>query len=362
MLRPIDAFAGRVLQFCNTQGLRTPGAPTTRTRKMDMNVLGLDIGYSNVKMCFGTPSKYPSSMIFPAGAGLAENFPRQMGKKSAVTTVTIDGEQWITGVNPARFEMASRVLHTNYPSTREYKALFYSALARAGLAEIDVLVTGLPVDQYLSDAEKRSLEAVLTGEHQIAPKRKVVVKKAVVIPQPIGAYLDMISSIEDDKEATRVERSRVLTIDPGFFSLDWAMVRENAFQKNASDTSKLASSVILDEAASMISTEFGGLFPKEDLEDAIQQGFDTVLVGADEVDYSEYLKKASNKVSEDAMKPLLQSLRTEISGVNIVLLAGGGANFYLDTVKTYFPKAKVMVSSEPVLANARGFYVYGEGL
>lgn len=142
-----------------------------------MHVLGLDIGYSNVKIVFGSPDKDPSSIVFPAGAGLVENYPRQIGKKSAVTTVTLDGEQWITGVNPARFEMASRVLHTNYPSTREYKALFYSALARAGLAEIDVLVTGLPVDQYLDDAEKKSLERMLVGEHQIAPKRNVMVKK-----------------------------------------------------------------------------------------------------------------------------------------------------------------------------------------
>jgi plasmid segregation protein ParM len=325
-----------------------------------MHVLGLDIGYSNVKMVFGEPSKPTSSMIYPAGAGRAENFPREMVKKSSVSTVTVDGELWVCGVNPSRFEMVSRVLHEDYPATKEYKALFYSALARTGYGEIDVLVTGLPVDQYLDDTRKKTLESMLVGEHQVGPKRKVVVQKAIVIPQPIGAYLDMFASIEDDKEAEKVERSRVLTIDPGFFSLDWVMVRNHAFQKNTSSTSKLASSIVLEEVATMIKLDFGCLLQKEDIEDALQQGLSTVLVGAYEIDYSDYLKRASAQVAEDAMKHLLQSLRTEISGVNIVLLSGGGANFYRETVEKYFPKSKVMLSADPVLANANGFFIYGE--
>ena len=328
-----------------------------------MRIVGLDIGYSNVKMVFGEKGKETTSVVFPAGAGPLDIYPRQIGSKSVVSMVSVDGEPWVTGVNPARFDLATRVLHANYPETAEYRALFFSSLARTGMSDIDVLVTGLPVDQYLDDAKRKALEARLTGEHQIAPKRKVVVKQTVVIPQPIGAYLDMMSAIHDDREAERIERARVLTVDPGFFSLDWAMIRDSAFQKNASGTSKIASSVILDEAASLISSaDFGGLFPKEDIEDAIQKGYKTVLVGAHEIDYNDYLNAASKKVSEEAMKPLLQSLRKEVSDVNIVLLAGGGAGFYREAIEDTFPKAKIILSDDSVLANARGFFVYGEGL
>lgn len=64
--------------------------------------------------------------------------------------------------------------------------------------EIDVLVTGLPVSQYMEVECIEALKTQLEGEHQITPKRSVAVKSVVVVPQPASAYMDVVSSTKDE--------------------------------------------------------------------------------------------------------------------------------------------------------------------
>lgn len=146
------------------------------------------------------------------------------------------------------------------------------------------------------------------------------------------------------------------------FSVDWALVRGNAFQKNSSGTIKLATSVILDETASLIASEiaseYGVLVPNEDIEEAFQKGDKSIFVGHSEVEFMPYVDRASKKISMDAIKPLQQALRTEGGGVNIILMAGGGSPFYLNSMKESFPNAEVLMAESTVMANARGFHNY----
>jgi plasmid segregation protein ParM len=106
----------------------------------------------------------------------------------------IEGERWVAGVEPERLQGWERELHSDYPSTKPYQALFYAALLLTEQREIDVLVTGLPVSQYLEPERRETLAARLVGEHTITPKRSVTVKSVRVVPQPVGAYLDIVNT------------------------------------------------------------------------------------------------------------------------------------------------------------------------
>ncbi len=64
------------------------------------------------------------------------------------------------------------------------RLFFYAALLMSEQKEIDVLVTGLPVSQYMDVERREALKSRLEGEHQITPKRSVAVKSVVVVPQP----------------------------------------------------------------------------------------------------------------------------------------------------------------------------------
>ncbi|EPN8849941.1 hypothetical protein ACT4GF_004719 [Salmonella enterica subsp. enterica serovar Derby] len=68
---------------------------------MSQFVLGLDIGYSNLKMAMGHKGGEARTVIMPVGAGPLELMPQQLtGGAGTSIQVVIDGEKWVAGVEP----------------------------------------------------------------------------------------------------------------------------------------------------------------------------------------------------------------------------------------------------------------------
>ncbi len=97
----------------------------------------------------------------------------------------------------------------------------------------------------------------LTGEHQISPKRKVLVKSVVVVPQPAGAYMDVVSSCDDEELLEIINEGRTVVIDPGFFSVDWVALEEGEVRYQSSGTSLKAMSILLQELNRLIQEDYG---------------------------------------------------------------------------------------------------------
>jgi len=57
------------------------------------------------------------------------------------------------------------------------------------------------------------------------------------------------------------------------------------------------------------------------------------------------------------MTAIRQTLRGETREVDLVLLAGGGAATYAEATRETYPRARVVVAHEPVVANVRGFWL-----
>ena len=113
-----------------------------------------------------------------------------------------------------KFSQWSRSLHGDYVQTPSYRALFLASLLLSGQDKVDVLVTGLPVSQWLDVAKREALAQKLAGRHRITPKREAEVATVRVVPQRIGGYLDLLWS---GQGGAVLEEGRVLVIDPGFF-------------------------------------------------------------------------------------------------------------------------------------------------
>ena len=65
-----------------------------------MFVLGVDIGYSNLKLAIGQSGSEPKTIILPAGAGPADRMPERIGGGDDETClyVSVDNERWAAGV------------------------------------------------------------------------------------------------------------------------------------------------------------------------------------------------------------------------------------------------------------------------
>lgn len=323
-----------------------------------MNVLGIDIGYSNLKLAYGPQGAEPKVLLRPAGAAPADRLGEKIGGNGEedFLRVLVNGEPFVAGLSPDRAELWSRELHEDYPSTNSYRALFHAGLLLSELDQIDLVVTGLPVNQYLNPELRERLAAQMQGEHQITPRRKITVSKVKVVPQPVGGFVDHVWSLQD---ATEIEDSRVLVVDPGFFSVDWVLISNGELRRQSCGTSLEASSVILDEAVRLIAEDFGGNVGRERLEHTLRNGHDQVRLFGERVDVASYLKKAADKVGPIVSTRLRESLRKENASADMVLLVGGGAGFFELAVKEAFPLLKVSTPDTPVFANARGFWRMG---
>jgi plasmid segregation protein ParM len=329
------------------------------TQEVDLNILGLDIGYSNLKLAVGPRGQTPQTHLRPAGAAPADRFGARFDGKAQeeFLHVLAEGQAFVAGVAPDRAELWSRSLHADYPASASYEALFHAGLLLSELEHVDVLVTGLPVSQYLDETRRNAVAEQMRGSHQVTPKRSVTVDKVKVVPQPVGGLLDYIAQQDAD-----IEDARVLVVDPGFFSVDWVVIANKDLHRQSSGTSLNASSVILEEASRLIAKDHGAAVGTEALENVLRAGKPSVLVLGQRVEIAPYIEQAARTIGPVVVESIQKSLRTESRMVDLVVLVGGGAEFFREAVQSAFPRLTVVTTQEPVFSNARGFWLMGAAL
>lgn len=325
-----------------------------------MYIFALDIGYSNLKVAYGTPEKM-KTVVRPATAGPKDRMPfRTTGTSSGTDPiyVQVDGETWAACVEPGRLQATNREIHEDYTRSQTYKALFYAALSFAESDTIDMLVTGLPVRQAKDPEMVERVGKQFVGTHAISAKRKIKVKNVKVVPQPAGAFMDLVDTTE---HLQIVQDGRVVVVDPGFFSVDYIAVERGELRQHISGTSLKAVLELLEKTNDLIAMDYSVGPGTDRLEHAIQNGKTNVLVSGTLVELDPYLNAARASVAKEALVEMRKDMRSEANGnVDLLLLAGGGSHFYMDAAREIYPDCRnVIVSKAPHLANVRGYFLLG---
>ncbi len=323
---------------------------------------GLDVGYGNLKIVWGHSAQQFTTSVMPVGAAPLDRLAKDMNGAANLGSgyeVQVNNVPWVAGVAPTLLQGATRVLHADYSKSPEYQALYYAALLRTGAERIGLLVTGLPVSQHIGEQTIRTeLRDRLRGRHFINATRTVVVDEVEVLPQPIGAYFDACYS--HGQRLTETGDSYTLVFDPGFFSVDWVVIYRNRLRDSSSDSSKIATSQILASAAREIGRENGSSeFNVAKLEEAMRAGRDTISMYGQQVPIMPAVERAAREASGRVVNDLLNKMRTAGHDIDRIVLAGGGASLYEGALREAFPKAEMIKPAEPVLANARGFFLAG---
>lgn len=153
--------------------------------------IGLDIGYSNVKIVIGDgEGKITKTLVLPAGAGPVDSLEIAIGREGGsdpenVRHVMVDGVPFVAGLERSQFHNRSRELADNYPATPDYKALLLTALLEAETDTVDFLVTGFPVGQATDKKKAAELKEHILGKHQISKLFSTTVKDSVVSLTPV---------------------------------------------------------------------------------------------------------------------------------------------------------------------------------
>lgn len=353
--------------------------------------LALDIGYSAVKG-FSPNSIYS----FPS---YARKITRKLLSVDDPTSTDIQYRDSETKEIWAVGESAQNMLTTDdtndneimlYGRNRYYSPMF-KVIARTGLAlgmltnqygspRPNVMVqTGLPPAYMKTD--ETFLKDVLSGTHRFDIKIgsgnwihfnfTLPLENVKVMPQPMGTLV----SISTDNSGRRVPnasvyyKSHILILDPGFGTLDYFDIKNNAIDLN--DTfDDLGMKRVLkdtcDEIFKEYHTEISVPFMQKYLGDGKIKCMDRKTMTSSYKYFDSILEKQNRKVCMEAIDRIKTIFNNLFDHDYLVITGGTGAGAWSDIIRNHFSKMETLKIIEGgqndniphIFANVRGYYMY----
>lgn len=364
-----------------------PGAAKQPSSSSSPVVRAIDVGFGLVKLSVRSASSgdvefisFPS-MAIPADASAV----RALGTRRRDTyDVPVNGANYEVGRDVGLAQAGGsfgRDVTDEFYRGAIYEALTRGALrymAEAGDSSIDVLVLGLPVNQY-NDAKRRDyLRALYEGEIDVGDGKRVTVRKVIVQAQPMGGYAALGEHMDElnrtiagtagalkplpDSEA--LDDLSVLMIDPGEHTLDWLLIQQGSINPRASGAASDAGRhrvvrAVLESLAADLGRPLGpAVMPR--INDALRSKSPVKLAGVAH-DLDRFEPKIMSVV-EDCINRMVDGLRDAHEIVDLMVLVGGHPERYRDVLAKRFPAIPVFIMPESMAANVRGFQMIGEAV
>ena len=329
------------------------------SKQQDKVIRALDLGWGYTKYSHkNTDSNDLEFLSFPSLAPRHAGLDLSMsaiGRRDTVV-IEIDGTQFEIGPDSADLDSndASRNLNDQYVMTEQYKAVFYGALHYIGENVIDVLVVGLPLSN-MGFADK--LKAIVVGTHKINSTTSVVVKDAIVMPQPLGGLYYCLSLAKTLPVLEFMNEETNLVIDPGFFTFDFLTAIGEKVVENRSSAHNAGVSTILRNIAKSISNKHG---IKYDNLSAIDKGLRRRKMKINgEIENMEEHIKSTRSVLEAAVN-YMKNMVGDGADIDNIILLGGGSSIFQKTIAAYFPRHEIILIDDAQMSNVKGFQLAGE--
>jgi plasmid segregation protein ParM len=327
-------------------------------------VRAIDVGYGNVKFVNARSATVTECSIFPALSPKAAggDLAGELLARRNTWLVHVGGQAYEVGPDVALAQGASqsgRMLHEDYCLSEQYRALVFGALHAMAVRELDLLVLGLPVNTH--GTHKIRLAEAYTGTHEIAPGRKVLVRRVLVLAQPLGGFFDYAVS---NGLLASMSRERNLVLDPGYETLD-GLATEGTYTLDARSGAIPHGGMgeVLRAVAEQMAADAGcqpkALGSLTRIDAALRDGTPLKVFGKPLArPMSEYVKIAQDR----ARDPLMQLLQIvgDTGDIDNVVLVGGGTHIYGPLLASALSRNVVSTVKDPVFANARGFQIAGE--
>jgi plasmid segregation protein ParM len=267
-----------------------------------------------------------------------------------------------------------------------YRGTIYEALTKGALrymvetgdTHIDLLVLGLPVNQY-NDAKRRDyLRAHYEGQIDLGDDKRISVGKVAVQAQPMGGYaaidehLDQLNQVitqtggalEPLQSGEDLDELAVLMVDPGEHTLDWLLIQQGSINPKASGAASDAGRhrvvrAVQEALAAEIGRPLGpAVMPR--INEALRSHKPVKLAGVAH-DLTRF-EPVIMSVVEDSINRMVDGLRDAHEIIDLIVLVGGHPERYRDVLAKRFPAIPVFVMPEAMSANVRGFQMIGEAI
>ncbi|MEO1644845.1 MAG: ParM/StbA family protein [Chloroflexota bacterium] len=334
----------------------------TATQNGILNI-GLDIGYGVVKAITDE-----SAITFPSVAGHARDIKFQqdyLAEKYADDQITDDQGQWFVGELALKQLLPGELLRLRGRTANEATMgnAFRLRLAKVAIAKLvggvgsgDVvhvtLSSGLPVD-HMADAQE--LKDTFLGQHLIKTDQVNVVANITdvkVMPQAYGAlYAAMLT--ERGEINVRHTYMRTGVCDVGTYTVDIALDDDGEFVSSQSGSVEGGVYTAQERIAAMLERDYREKIPFGMIEQVLKTGYFTA--SGKTIDYRAEVEEALQPLRSATLNLMSEKWQRGTT-VDVIYLAGGGAELVFEEVKEAYPQAKLLKDAQ--LANARGYLNY----
>lgn len=363
-----------------------------RIQKARPVVRAIDIGFGVVKFTTDLGDGKIACQTFPSMAIPSDPSELELrnatgGRSRDTVDVPVDGAMYEVGRDIHLSQTGNdfgREITDNYYRSSTYKALMKGALRYMGDEVIDMLVLGLPVNQYQNSTRAQELietyrtDGLDLGVDADGNPIKVTIRDVVVRPQPVGGYLEMLQQLTVVNEAVKASQSdlqpfsdadelismNVLVVDPGEHTLDWLLVQNGDTHPKASGAAsdggrhRVVRSVFASLEAKLGRPLDAYLLPR--VNECMRSGKPFRYEGkAYNLDEFESIIRATVK---DPVNRLVEGTRAMMATVDIIVMIGGHPEYYRDEIASRYPRIPIVTLKNSIEANVRGFQFVGEEL
>jgi len=348
-------------------------------------VRAIDVGFGLVKLSVRKGNgidfiNFPS-MAIPADASAV----RTLGTRKRDTfDVPVNGADYEVGRDVGLAQAGGsfgRDVTDEFYRGSIYEALTKGALRymlEAGDTVIDMLVLGLPVNQYNDSKRRDYLRSHYEGEIPVGDGKTITVRKVLVQAQPMGGYAaldDHLEALNDVIAKTpgalkplasgeALDDLSVLMIDPGEHTLDWLLIQQGSINPRSSGAASDAGRhrvvrSVLESLVAEVGRPLGpAVMPR--INDALRSNSPVKLAGV--AHDLEHFEPIIMTVVEDCINRMVDGLRDAHEIIDLMVLVGGHPERYRDVLAKRFPAIPVFIMPEPMAANVRGFQMIGEAI
>jgi plasmid segregation protein ParM len=339
-------------------------------------IRALELGFGSTSLVTGVNENgSPKILTFPSIVSQVDPSKSDLGaglNDRNTVLVDIKGSKYEIGIDASlgSDKTNGRVLNNKYITSDQYQALLFGSLVYMNETEIDLLVLGLPVENW---HRKQELKDLVIGCHEVNGK-KYNIKDCWVIVQPMGGLL---SHANDSGQAafSEMREKTILSLDPGFGTWDFICSKGLIINNSRSGGVDQGMSAVLASVARVLKVAFPdlGSIPIEQIDEAFYKHKDhiriagrkypfPVCVGKDvsgkDVDIHFDVRSAISNVTGSA----LTSTQNKVGAggdIDLILLMGGPHEVFLNAVKEAYPAHEITVVKNPLTAICTGMYYGG---
>ncbi len=353
--------------------------------KSNEYVIGMDIGYSSVKVFYEN-----GHFVFPSYAKKLDTTMLNISDtKDIIYMEEGSNEQYIIGYNAQTMidndntnDSDNELFSRNRYRDKRFKIICNTALAMATLSKKDnkdiCIQTGLPSSYVEGDSNilRKVLSVPASFKLKIGSadwrsfKISVKADKIHIMPQPSGSLYSSV--IKPDGKYTDNAKamlsSNVLVLDAGFGTFDFYGLL-NRSVKCKESTDELGMRQVLNKIVKKIQKDTGENISITALQKYLAKGkFVSVNeeeMKSEEISLSPYFKASNEEIFTAAMEKI-KSVTNTFRGYNYVIVTGGTGEAWFEDIKKWLSgmqtitvvPANINDRLSLIYSNARGYYFY----